>query len=94
MKSQFVIAALLFASASAFAGDAARQAAADVTPLKDGGTLYLFKDGKMAKEDRFGRAEYLRAGETLLTASDKQVPVTSNEVARLSYLLSKGHSNH
>ncbi len=94
MKSHIAIAALLLASASAFADDAARQAAAEITPLKDGGTLYLFKDGKMAKEDRFGRAEYLRAGETLLTASDKQVAVTSNEVARLSYLLNKGHSNH
>ncbi|OVZ13842.1 copper resistance protein CopK, partial [Pseudomonas aeruginosa] len=27
--------------------------------LADGGTLYIFKDGKMAQESRFGRAVYL-----------------------------------
>jgi len=63
MKSQIVIAALLSAlSVPAFAGHAAAQAAKEMVPLADGGTLYIFKDGKMAQESRFGRAVYLNVG--------------------------------
>lgn len=41
MKSQIVIAALLSAlSVPAFAGHAAAQAAKEMVPLADGGTLY------------------------------------------------------
>lgn len=47
MKSQIVIAALLSAlSVPAFAGHAAAQAAKEMVPLADGGTLYIFKERK------------------------------------------------
>lgn len=46
----------------------------------------------MAKEDRCGRAQYLRGGDTLQTADGKQIIAVSNEVDRLGYLLNKGHS--
>ena len=41
---------------SAIARDALPLATQQTLSLKDGATLYVFKDGKMAKEDRFGRA--------------------------------------
>ena len=61
--------------------------------LKDGSTLYVFKDGKMAKEDRFGRAVYLRSGEVLETRDGRNVTAVGNEDARLDVLLSNGHRN-
>ena len=94
MKSQIVIAALLSAlSVPAFAGHAAAQAAKEMVPLADGGTLYVFKDGKMAKEDHYGRAAYLKQGEVLELADGRKIPAVGNEVARLHGLLNDGHQN-
>ncbi|CCN17613.1 CopK family periplasmic copper-binding protein [Bordetella bronchiseptica] len=92
MKSQIVIAALLSAlSVPAFAAHAAAQAAKEMVPLADGGTLYIFKDGKMAQESRFGRAVYLTIGASVPTKDGQNIAITSNEVARLSSLLQKEH---
>jgi hypothetical protein len=93
MKIKLALLTLALTGSAAFASDAAQRAALDIIPLKDGGILYIFSDGKMAKEDRFGRAAFVRVGEVLLSATDKQLPVTSNEVARLNYLLNKNHNN-
>ncbi len=57
--------------AGLYASDAARLTAAQAIPLEDGGIIYMFKDGKMAKEDRYWRAQYLRGDDTLQTADDK-----------------------
>ncbi|MCS8286575.1 CopK family periplasmic copper-binding protein, partial [Pseudomonas aeruginosa] len=90
--SQIVIAALLSAlSVPAFAGHAAAQAAKEMVPLADGGTLYIFKDGKMAQESRFGRAVYLNVGASVSTKDGRNIAITSNEVARLGSLLQKEH---
>jgi hypothetical protein len=43
-------------SVPAFASDAAREAAERSIELKDGSTVYIFKDGKMGMEDKLGRA--------------------------------------
>ena len=92
MKSQIVIAALLSAlSVPAFAGHAAAQAAKEMVPLADGGTLYVFKDGKMAQESRFGRAAYLNVGASVPTKDGRNIAITSNEVARLGSLLEQEH---
>lgn len=52
--------------------------------LKDGSTLYLFKDGKMAMEDKYGRAVRMKVGESMTTTDGKSIVITSDEVARLS----------
>ena len=92
MKSQIVIAALLSAlSVPAFAGHAAAQAAKEMVPLADGGPLYVFKDGKMAPESRFGRAVYQSIGASVATKDGRNIAITSNEVARLSSLLEQEH---
>ena len=73
---------------------AAVEAAKEIIPLKDGGNLYIFPDGKMGKESRVGTSVYLKKGEVLEAANGRSIPVTSNEVARMDYLLSKDHSNN
>jgi len=75
----------------AHAADAARREAKEVINLQDGGALYIFSDGKMAKEGKYGYAEVLRTGTTLQTADGNTIKVTSNEVMRLSGLLEQGH---
>ena len=57
--------------------------------MADGGTLYIFKDGKMAQESRFGRAVYLNVGASVSTKDGRNIAITSNEVARLGSLLQK-----
>lgn len=85
-----LVASIGFAG-SAFAGDAAKNQAAATHQLRDGGTLYVFKDGKMAKESKYGKAVYLTKGETLETVDGKRIVASSNEVARLGGLISEGH---
>ena len=49
LKEMLVVVALsVIATTSAFASDEARAAAREVIELKDGSTVYIFKDGKMA----------------------------------------------
>jgi hypothetical protein len=81
------------ALAPAFAMDAAQSEAKQVVALQNGETLYVFKDGLMAKENKFGRAVHLRKGEVVQTADGKSITTTGNEVARLFSLLNKGHQN-
>ena len=65
--------------------------AAQIIKLKDGATLYVFTDGKMAKEDRLGRAVHLQDGESLQSVDGRQLRAVGNEVARLEMLLNGGH---
>jgi predicted lipoprotein with Yx(FWY)xxD motif len=83
----------LAALAPAFAMDAARSEAKQVIALQNGETLYIFKDGLMAKESKFGNVSHLSKGEVVQTADGKSITTMGNEVARLNALLKKGHSN-
>lgn len=76
-----------------FAGDAAVAEADKVYALKDGGSLYVFKDGKMAQENKFGKTVFLKPGQSIETADGQKISASSNEVARLSSLLRQGHQN-
>jgi hypothetical protein len=58
--SATVAVALAGMAAQAQASDALANAVQASVELRDGSTLHIFKDGKMAKEDAFGRAVYLR----------------------------------
>ncbi|MBA4742593.1 MAG: CopK family periplasmic copper-binding protein [Azoarcus sp.] len=94
---KFKTVSVLLATAAAFttlpalADTAASEAAEKTVALADGGTLYVFSDGKMAKANRYGRAEWIKIGTTLKSADGKSLEVTSNEVARLGYLTKVGH---
>ena len=72
-----------------FASDAATAAAGKLIPMQDGGTLYVFKDGKMAVGDKYGRAVSVEIGKMIETADGSKITMSSNEVARLDVLLIK-----
>jgi hypothetical protein len=97
MKATLSTLAIAFAaagvSAPIFARDALPQATQQTLSLKDGSTVHVFKDGKMAKQDRYGRPAYLQQGEILVLADGRKVTVAGNEVARLEGLLNDGHRN-
>lgn len=94
MKRKLIIFVLsAIALAPAFATDAAQSAAKQIVALQNGEALYIFKDGLMAKEDKWGRAVFLRKGEAVQTVDGKIIATVGNEVARLSHLLNQGHEN-
>ena len=76
---------------TAFAHDAARAEAKQMIELKDGSTLYIFKDGKMAMENRYGRATRLGVGAVVEAKDGRQIKLESEEVARLDTLINEGH---
>lgn len=97
MKTKFaklaLIAVLSTAGATtAFAHHAARADAKQVIDLKDGSSLYVFKDGKMAMEDQYGRATRMEQGVVMETMDGQQIKMQSDEVARLNSLIIEGHA--
>jgi len=86
-----LVAALAGIAAPVQARDALENAVKTTIELQDGSTLYVFKDGKMAREDSFGRAVFLKAGETLKAKDGREIKAVGNEVARLDSLLREGH---
>jgi len=90
--SATVAVALAGMAAQAQASDALANAVKASVELRDGSTLHIFKDGKMAKEDAFGRAVYLKRGEVLAAKDGRQITAVGNEVARLERLLKDGHT--
>lgn len=52
--------------------------------LQDGSTLHIYKDGKMAVENVYGRAVMIKVGQPLKTLGGKTIVMSSDEVARLS----------
>jgi hypothetical protein len=67
--------------------------AVNIVNLKDGSTLYVFRDGKMAKTDKYNRPVHLKSGEVLEARDGRQVTAIGNEVARLTWLLNRDHRN-
>lgn len=55
--------------------------------LKDGSTLHVFRDGKMAMEDKFGRAFSMDQGHQMETRDGNKIAMQGNEVWRLDSLL-------
>lgn len=55
--------------------------------LKDGSTVYIFKDGKMGMEDQFGRPAYMEPGHTMETKDGKKITMNGNEIGRVNELL-------
>lgn len=55
-------------------------------PLKDGSTVYIFKDGKMAMEDKLGRSTPMKAGHVMETKDGQKVVMVGNELARLDWI--------
>ena len=94
--------AIALAISAVFAGAVSPTFAADAlessgfvatkVELSDGGTLYVFKDGKMARENRFGRVIRLTRAEVLTARDGTKIVAVGNEAARLDSLLKEGHN--
>lgn len=93
-KSIMTVAVLSILASSAFAGDAARKEAEKAIEMKDGSTLYIFKDKKMAMEDKYGRATRMKPGHVMETKDGQRLIMVGDEVARLDSLLKDGHAGN
>jgi hypothetical protein len=83
------IAALAFGSLIAYAATALGIEPKDYErsiELKNGGTVYIFKDGRMAYEDRFGHPVRVKTGEMVETKSGEKLTVRSDDEGRLLQL--------
>ena len=89
-KRLIVAAAVSAISISAFALDDKSQVKQSFE-LKDGSTVYVFKDGKMGMEDKFGRATYMAPGHAMETKDGKKIIMNGNEIWRVEELLHSGH---
>lgn len=72
------VAAVMFATPAL----AQRQDAQRTIELKDGSTLYIYKDGKMAMEDRQGRAMSMKDGMRMETKKGEPLIMRGNEIWR------------
>ena len=89
LASLTMIALLSAISASTFAVDAAQVEKS--IPLKDGTTVYIFKDGKMSMEDQYGRAVRMKQDQVMETKDGQKIKMHGDEVVRLDDLLNKDH---
>lgn len=93
MLKKILVAAVIAVSStialSAFAVDMAQVSKS--IPLKDGSTVYIFKDGKMGMEDKLGRATVMKQGHAMETKDGKKIIMNGNEIWRVQELL---HSTH
>ncbi|MBK8358497.1 MAG: periplasmic Cu(I)/Cu(II)-binding protein CopK [Comamonadaceae bacterium] len=91
LKKLLIVAAISAISVTAFASDAARAEAKQVIDLKDGSTIYVFKDGKMAMEDKLGRAVRMKKDTVMETKDGQKILMHGDEVMRLDSLLKKDY---
>ena len=73
---------LALSGVSAFAID--QVAIEKSVQLKDGSTVHVFKDGKMAMEDKLGRPFRMKPGQTMQAPDGQSMVMKGDEVARLS----------
>lgn len=92
MKMNILIATILSGLLSTvWASDEARSAAEKIVAMKDGSMLYIFKDGKMAMENKYGRAVSMKEGQVMQTKDGQEVIMIGNQVALLERLINRGH---
>lgn len=51
--------------------------------LKDGSTVHIYKDGKMAMEDKHGRPQHMKEGHAMETKDGQKIMMKGNEMWRL-----------
>ena len=84
-----VAAASVLIATSAFAADKANVAKS--YELKDGSTVYVFKDGKMAMENKVGQVVSMKEGHAMETRDGQKITMKGNEVWRLDQVLHHDH---
>lgn len=81
LKNLAVLVTLLAAATATFAVDMTN--VAKKFDLKDGSTVYIFKDGKMGMEDRLGRTVGMKPGHVMETKDGQKIIMIGNELARV-----------
>ena len=87
LKKTLLVVAMSTVAISAFASDYARREAKQVVDLNDGSTLYVFNSGKMAMEDKYGRATRMAPGTVMEAKGGQKITMVGDEVGRLGQLL-------
>lgn len=85
MKKALIALATSLVAMSSFAVDASKVEKS--IELKDGSTVYLFKDGKMGMEDKLGKAVRMKPGHVMETKDGQKIIMVGDEVARLETIL-------
>lgn len=93
ITSLFAAVVLSALASTAFADNSVANNVGKTYRLKDGGTVFVFKDGKMAVADKFDRVIHFPKGQVLETTDGQKITVTSSESARLDFLQRQGHEN-
>lgn len=91
MNKMLLSLAIAAAASSAIAADLSQVTKS--IPLKDGSTVYIFKDGKMSMEDSKGRIVRMKPGHVMETKDGKKVIMVGDEVMRLEKLLHEEHKS-
>ena len=88
LKKSLVAIALSAVMAVAVGAESdARNAAKQTIELQDGSILYVFQNGKMAVENRFGIATSTRPGTELRAKDGSSITMVGNEVGYLDSFL-------
>lgn len=89
MKKMMIAVASSIVAMSSFAVDASKVEKS--IELKDGSTVYQFKDGKMGMEDKYGKAVRMKPGHVMETKDGQRVIMVGDEVARLETILRRDY---
>lgn len=82
LKKLMLMGAFLIAAVPAFAAHSYVDQV-EAIALRNGSTLYVFSDGKMAMADALGRAYRMKPGQSMETRDGKVVVMVGDEVQRL-----------
>jgi len=95
LKKMLMVVAMSAVTVFAVAGENdARTAATKVIEMQDGSIVYVFKTGKMAVENKMGRAVSTKAGTIMKAKDGTDVKMVGNEVAELDTLLKMGTTSN
>uniref|UniRef100_Q47DR2 Copper resistance protein K n=1 Tax=Dechloromonas aromatica (strain RCB) TaxID=159087 RepID=Q47DR2_DECAR len=89
LKKLLMVVAMSTVGISAYAVDGAQVEKS--IELKDGSTVYIFKDGKMGMEDKMGHAVRMKQDAVMETKDGQKIMMHGDEVMRLDNILHKDH---
>ena len=93
LKKLLMTVAIATLATSAFANHNISSEDAKKVDLKDGATLHVFKNGKMAMENKFGLVRGMKPGEVMETKNGEKFTMEGDETARLDSLARIGHTH-
>lgn len=89
LKKTLIALATGMVALSAYAVDASKVEKS--FELKDGSTVYIFKDGKMGMESKTGQSAHMKEGVIMETKDGQKIMMKGNEIWRMEALLHRTH---